>query len=550
VALTIGLNLILSLTKSALARWAAYCDTTSWTSMHKVFTDKLLSMDYIDIENPDTQQKFSEIRQHQNGMGFGLRRLLIAYDRIIAGLVQIALSVSLAMSLFTLRVPPASPLSYLDSPLAMMLFAIALLCSIVVAPYLSMVGGKIWGRASHDNNVANRLFHFYFYQLTRDAHRAKDIRIYGQQPLIERGASWGNQIGHWLEYARYDARFSAASTAVSYLSNGMVYLYVALKALAGAFGVGGIVQYVGAITQFGSGFATTLTNVGMLVNNNVFLDKAFAFLDTPNLMQQGALHVDRRRGATYTIEFRNVSFRYPGTDTYALKNLNLTLDTGRRMAVVGMNGSGKTTMIKLLCRLYDPTEGTITLNGIDIRQYDYDAYLALFSIVFQDFRLLPLTLGQNVAASAEVDVDRARRVLWQSGLGPRLENMPRGLETPLYREMEDDGIEVSGGEAQKTALARALYRDAPFVVLDEPTAALDPIAEYEIYSRFDEIVGDKTAVYISHRLSSCRFCDDIAVFHEGELVQRGSHEALLTDERGKYYELWNAQAQYYATETA
>ena len=205
-------------------------------------------------------------------------------------------------------------------------------------------------------------------------------------------------------------------------------------------------------------------------------------------------------------------------------------------------------MVKLLCRLYDPTEGEITLNDIDIRKYDHKEYMDLFSVVFQDFKLFSLSLGQNLAASTEVDRARAEMCLDKAGFLDRLRDLPLGLETCLYKDFDPAGVTVSGGEAQKIALARALYKDAPFIVLDEPTAALDPIAEYEVYSRFNEIIGDKTAVFISHRLSSCRFCDDIIVLHEGRLVQRGSHEELLADEGGKYAELWNAQAQYYVTE--
>jgi ATP-binding cassette subfamily B protein len=216
------------------------------------------------------------------------------------------------------------------------------------------------------------------------------------------------------------------------------------------------------------------------------------------------------------------------------------------MAVVGMNGSGKTTMIKLLCRLYDPTEGEITLNGYDIKKYDYDEYMSIFSVVFQDFKLFSFPIGQNIAASTEYDEKKAEHCLNMAGFGGRLGNMPKRFDTSLYKDFEEDGVEISGGEAQKIAIARALYKDAPFIVLDEPTAALDPIAEFEVYSKFNEIVEDKTAIYISHRLSSCRFCDDIAVFHEGELIQRGSHDALIDDGGGKYHELWNAQAQYYA----
>lgn len=179
------------------------------------------------------------------------------------------------------------------------------------------------------------------------------------------------------------------------------------------------------------------------------------------------------------------------------------------------------------------------------RKYDYRQYLDIFSVVFQDYNLLALPLGNNVASAAAWDAVKAEKLLEEVGFGERYAEMPKKLETPIYKNFDEDGVDVSGGEAQKIALARALYKDAPFIILDEPTAALDPIAEAEIYSKFDEIVGDKTAIYISHRLSSCRFCDKIAVFDEGEIVQVGTHEELLLDEAGKYYELWHAQAQYY-----
>jgi ATP-binding cassette subfamily B protein len=212
-----------------------------------------------------------------------------------------------------------------------------------------------------------------------------------------------------------------------------------------------------------------------------------------------------------------------------------------------MNGSGKTTMIKLLCRLYRPTEGRITLNGIDIEKYKYEEYISLFSTVFQDYRLFGFSLGQNVAAALNYDEQKVRDSLDKVGFGDRLSEFPQGINTCIYKDFEETGVNVSGGESQKIAIARALYKDAPFIVLDEPTAALDPVAEYEIYSRMDSIAMGKTTVFISHRLSSCRFCDDIAVFHNGRLIQRGNHDELCRDASGKYYELWNSQAQYYAT---
>ena len=245
------------------------------------------------------------------------------------------------------------------------------------------------------------------------------------------------------------------------------------------------------------------------------------------------------------VEFRDVSFRYPGTENWALRHLSVKFEIGKKLAVVGPNGSGKTTFIKLLCRLYDPTEGEILLNGIDIRKYNYREYMDVFSVVFQDFQLLAFSLGQNVAAAPEYDRARAEKALAQAGFGDRLKALPLGTETSLFRDFDENGVEVSGGEGQKIAIARALYKDAPFLILDEPTAALDPIAEAEIYEKLNDMVGDKTAIYISHRLSSCKFCDEIVVFDAGKIIQQGAHETLLADESGEYAQLWNAQAQYY-----
>jgi len=202
-------------------------------------------------------------------------------------------------------------------------------------------------------------------------------------------------------------------------------------------------------------------------------------------------------------------------------------------------------MIKLLCRLYDPTEGEILLDGVNIKEYDYAQYTALFSVVFQDFCLFPFELGANVAAGKTYETERVTACLEGAGFTERMQSMADGLDSMLYKTFDEDGTQISGGEAQKIALARALYRDAPFVILDEPTAALDPIAEYEVYTTFDETIGSKTAVFISHRLSSCRFCHDIAVFDDGHIVQRGEHDELLTKEDGLYRQLWDAQAQHY-----
>ena len=541
IALTLGLNLAAGLIRQGLSRWSSYCNASTWRMIYTVFSDKMMKMDFADSENADVQQQCSEILQHHNGMGFGLQRILVSYDSIINGLIRVALSIAFAFTLFTYMTPEGSPLAFLDSWWAVAVVILLLLGSTLLSPYLNMVGGKIWAQASEDNNRGNRIFGFYFFKLLHGTDRAKDIRIYNQYHLIQRaGTDAMGGLDKAIGYSRYHGKFASAATAVSQLSNMLIYLFVALKAYAGAFGVGNIIQYVGAITQFGNGFALILNGFGGMHYNKVYLEKCFKLLDIPSKMQSGSLGVPKKP----EIEFKNVSFKYPGSENLVLKNLSMEITPGKRLAVVGMNGSGKTTMIKLLCRLYEPTEGDILLNGKNVREYDYQKYMDLLSVVFQDFALLPFTLGENVATSTNYDTKKVTEALEKSGFAERMETM--GLDSYLYKNFEDEGIEISGGEAQKIALARALHKNSPVFILDEPTAALDPIAEYEIYSRFNEIIEDKTAIYISHRLASCRFCDDIVVFHEGEMIQRGQHESLLADTGGKYAELWNAQAQYYA----
>jgi ATP-binding cassette subfamily B protein len=383
-----------------------------------------------------------------------------------------------------------------------------------------------------------------------DDRSGKDIRIYGAQKLLRHYAmapdyrKWQKDRQRRMTLAQgWDVGLIGLSDA---LIQGGAYLLTALIALAGNLSVGLVVQSASGLFQMALNISGLFNTWGAFAVDTLRLQSQFAYCALPGVQYKGSLTTEKRTDNQYEIEFHDVSFRYPGAERYALRHLNLKLTVGHRLAVVGMNGSGKTTMIKLLCRLYDPTEGVITLNGVDIQQYNHQEYRNIFSVVFQDFRLFGFSLRENVAMSTQADKARVAACLEQAGFGDRLSAMPQGVDTYLYKDYDKSGVDISGGEAQKVALARALYKNAAFVVLDEPTAALDPISEYEIYSRFDGIIQDKTTVYISHRLSSCRFCHDIAVFHEGALIQRGSHEELLADEHGKYFELWHAQAQYYA----
>jgi ABC-type multidrug transport system fused ATPase/permease subunit len=267
------------------------------------------------------------------------------------------------------------------------------------------------------------------------------------------------------------------------------------------------------------------------------------FMDYPAAIQKGDKHVTP---GLHTFEFRDVSFSYPGADVEVLKNINLTLTPGEHLSVVGLNGAGKTTLVKLLCRLYDPTKGAIYMDGVDIKEYDYEEYMTVFAPVFQDFKLFAFTMKENILMEkAEDETLDVSTVLERVGLKEKLSTLSKGADTVVYKHFDKDGIEPSGGEQQKLAIARALYKNAPVVILDEPTAALDPMAEYDIYRQFDTLVHEKTAIYISHRLSSCQFCDKIAVFSEKELKEYGTHAELVNKPDGVYAKMFAAQAQYY-----
>lgn len=545
----LGLAAVISLVGAVLNRWNNVEQEKMWIVYRHMFVEKQLDMDFVRVDDPETHKLYSTIQQNQKSSGWGIMRILWNLNGIIAPVFSILGGIALTVSLFTKRVPEsAGRWTILDNPLFLVLIVAVMAAVPCVSSLIGNKAESYHAKALGDHNLANRLFGWFGFMGYRK-EAAANMRMYRIDKIcmshnLDKEKLFASR-GYFANLARgKGGLLNMASGAVSHVFTFLIYLYVCLKAWTGAFGIGAITQYIGAVSNIAGSLGRFLAIWGDVRNNAPFLQLVFDYLDLPNDMYQGSLTTEKRADRDYEIEFRGVSFKYPGSETYALKNVSMKFRVGERLAVVGRNGSGKTTFIKLLCRLYDPTEGQILLNGIDIRKYDYRQYMDVFSVVFQDFWLLPYTIGQNVASAEHYDEKRVEECLKKAGFWERLAEMEDGLETYLYKYRKDNGVDISGGEAQKIALARALYKNSPFIVLDEPTAALDPIAEAEIYAKFNEIVGDCTAIYISHRLSSCRFCDEIAVFENGTVVQMDSHNRLIEAD-GPYRELWYAQAQYY-----
>lgn len=375
------------------------------------------------------------------------------------------------------------------------------------------------------------------------AQSLKDIFMYRAKKMIQK------TVDTEREGVRKNVFTIARINGAGGLGTGMIqgillcvsYYCVLALAIAGTITVGMVLRYAQAIFQACMSVSASIRLAGEFRTDVGRIASTLEYLNLEAEKTKGDSFTEMTKGV---IEFRNVSFRYPGTKELVLDHVSLKIEPSEKIAVVGKNGSGKTTLVKLLCRLYEPEEGEILWNGKNIREYDLREWQKIFAIVFQDYSLLSLTLGQNVAASEQYEAERAKEVLQLAGFGERLNKLKKGLETVVYPEYEQDGVSFSGGEEQKIAIARAIYKGGQICILDEPTAALDPVSESRVYESFDEIVKGKTAVYISHRLSSCKFSDRIFVLDNGKIAESGTHEALLS-QNGLYAQLWQAQAQYY-----
>jgi ABC-type bacteriocin/lantibiotic exporters, contain an N-terminal double-glycine peptidase domain len=519
---------------------------------------KTVEIDFENVEDPEIlnlkERALFAVRNH--GLMYGM----------VEGLSKIANEMILIVSL--------SAIIWTFSPWVLLL----LIGVVMVNSFLFKKIQKYYYRESTNTVNANRAFVYYINQ-SGDQELAKDIRLYNMPKMIIDKMNRVNlaTYGEYLKIYGTISRLDGLVSVNAQIQTVIIYILLAAKAVGGTVTIGNFMMYAGTIGKYSqsmNNFVSGIIEVNRLCRQ---LELLVEYEKIPASKDSGDQAMPD--GKLFEIEFHDVSFKYPRAEDFTLKNISVKIHPGEKISIIGLNGAGKTTFVKLLTRLYKPTKGKITLNGVDINDVDYDAYMSNIAAVFQDYRLFGISVEENITGkntldfetggkngdsddngdasvvSAEGDKNAAAAegaereiygILEKVGVASDIAALPNGLKTTLDKRFDRGATKLSGGQAQKVAIARALCKDAPIVVLDEPTAALDPIAEHDVYCRFDQMVQNKTAIYISHRLSSCRFCDRILVFDKGQIIEVGSHDELIMQEGSQYERMFNAQATYYS----
>lgn len=486
----------------------------------------------ISYEKTEDKKYLDESQMAKTGIGLGYS----------GGIQGVAGSFSCILSAF-LTLAGSIGIIIAKSPLLLPILLINVLFNGIVNKKKSVLQIKQYEKLSY---IA-RAFNYLYYTLS-DIRYAHDIRLFQADKMMLDKANKYNEQQNTIQRNQQNKifkflRLSSINTAIT---AAISFLYLGFMALNDK-------MTIGEFTMASSTSTVLLNALNIIISESIELQKKCTYAsnyvsymtkqDDVNKVQ----NIKCQDSRDCTIEFKHVYFAYPNRKEYTLEDVSLKINAGEHLAVVGKNGAGKTTFIKLICRLYDVSKGEILLNGINIKNYDFDSYIRAISAVFQDFKILALSLKENIAIEREdkVSDEEMMTLIEKVGLGKKVKELPQGLNTAVFKHFDIHGFIPSGGEQQKIAIARALFKDAPLVILDEPTAALDPIAEYEIYQQFNSMIYGKTAIYISHRLSSCRFCDRIAVFADGKIVEYGTHDELMKCKSGHYAELYSAQAVYY-----
>nr|WP_242948416.1 ABC transporter ATP-binding protein [Clostridium frigidicarnis] len=491
---------------------------------------KSLIMDFKNTENPkilnDIESAWTSVSNNDTGIEGMFHKLFGVFGSIIAFMGYVTIVATL-------------------SPLVLAY----LIINVLITYFLNLKVKRYEYGRKNDIADINRKSN-YIYKTMYDFSYGKDIRIYRLNKWLSNKFKnfKKNHVGIYkkIQYKYFKA--AVVDVLLLLVREGIIYAYLIYQVLYRGMSIGNFSMYFITIGGFAAWMQNIMNDLAHINTQNLYLNDFRDFLE---IKDEGEIQtpVNIPEEPPYEIEFKNVSFKYPNTNRYIYKDISLKITKGQRLAIVGINGAGKTTFVKLLTRLYEPTGGEILLNGINIKKFTKEEYYKIFSVVFQDIKMLAFTVEENVALTHKDNINREKVIesIDMAGMSEKINSLHKGIDTSVLKILDNNGIEFSGGQNQRIALARALYKDGNVVILDEPTAALDPIAEYNMYKDFDKIIGDKTAVYISHRLASTRFCDAIAFFENGKVKEYGTHDELLK-KNGSYAEMFNVQAQYYKEE--
>lgn len=488
---------------------------------------KTLDMDYEALETPEMLDRLQKAKRATAGDWQGVQGMMTYMQVLFTQIISIIIAIIIMTSF---------------DPLIILVIAVLSYIQFLYFEHIRKKDKKeMWdAMMPHWRKLE------YMENMTTDFSYAKDIRLFGMKKFLAQKQKdvYDEELRHWTRSRQYWIYNSIFSHGISLVRQLIITGWLVYSVIAKDLSIGNFTLYLASAGAFSNAINEVLSALSALRERSAHTDDYRSFMDIPGDSGKDTIPVPK--ADKYVFTFENVSFKYKGQEKYALKNLNITIAAGEKLAVVGLNGAGKSTFIKLLLRLYDVTEGRILMNGTDIRLFDRAEYYRLFSPAFQDVTVFAFPMAENVSMSPpdETDKNKAEKCVREAGLGDKMDKLEKGIDTELLKVLYDDGVDLSGGEKQKLALARALYKGSDIIVLDEPTAALDALAEYRLYKSFNGLVGNRTAVYISHRLSSTRFCDRVAMFKDGEMTETGTHEELMA-KNGDYAEMFRVQAQYY-----
>lgn len=492
-----------------------------------LFARKNMQIPYISTEDKEVMKKAQKARDGLGSQSGGIGGIASSLSQAISNVFVFAGAAGLLLA---------------NSPYVFLIVTVGVIAVYFLNKRINQIQVSYFEKISENN----RGYEYVLYNLTAVRY-GKDIRLYQAQDMMSSQADQYNQ--NMAEIGRKQAKdvmpWHEMSKVVMALREGSSFLYLGYLGLKGFIDIADFTMLVNASSALGNALNGVITQMQEIVKRTLFAYEYVEFMQMDIEKTSQGRTVEHQQ--THTIEFKNVSFTYPGTDKKALDNVSALIKPGEKISIVGSNGAGKTTFIKLLCRLYKVDAGEILLDGVNINEYKMEDYLKIISVVFQDFMLLGFPLRENVVLSdsGKITEGEVMNLFSKVGLKEKVLSLPMGIDTPVFRYFDLNGFEPSGGEQQKIAIARALYKNGSIMVLDEPTAALDPISEAEIYEKFNDLVKNKTAFFISHRLSSCKFCDRILVFDKGHIIEEGTHQNLMNLENGMYANMYRTQAQYY-----